>query len=160
MAKNDGSKFICEICNEEFSTQYFLMNHLKEIHSKTKMLKRVKTRKNAEDLTCQLCKEICRTKSSLDSHMLAHIVYKHLEFMENGHVKCLDCNETFLRMDSAKKHYKDMHMADRNGNEFICKWCNERFKVQYSLKQHIKDIHIPILILHAKVKKCLALNNY
>ena len=44
-------------------------------------------------------------RSSLDSHMLAHIVYKHLEFLESGHVKCLDCNETFLRMDSAKKHY-------------------------------------------------------
>ena len=79
--------------------------------------------------------------SSLDSHMLAHSIYKYLEFMENGHVKCLDCKRTFLRMDSAKEHYKDMHMADKNGNRFICKLCNEEFEVQYALKQHVKYIH-------------------
>ena len=93
-----------------------------------------------EDLLCQLCKKIL-TRSSLDSHMLAHIVYKHLGFTESDQVKCFDCNQTFLSIVSAKKHYKDMHMADKNGNKFLCKFCNEDFEVQYSLKQHVKDIH-------------------
>ena len=93
-----------------------------------------------EDLTCQLCKKIL-TRSSLDNHMLAHIVYKHLGFTENDQVKCFDCNQTFLSIVSAKKHYEDMHMADKNGNKFLCKFCTEEFEVQYSLKQHVNDIH-------------------
>ena len=62
--------------------------------------------------------------------MLAHIVYKHLGFTESDQVKCFDCNQTFLSIVSAKKHYKDMHMADKNGNKFLCKFCNEDFEVQ------------------------------
>ena len=71
--------------------------------------------------------------------------------MESGHVKCFDCNKTFLRMDSAKKHYKEMHIADKNDKKFICKFCNKEFEVQYSLKQHVRDIHgLPKQFNHEK----------
>ena len=41
MAKNDCSKFICELCNEEFTTKHSLINHLQELHSRTKIPKEI-----------------------------------------------------------------------------------------------------------------------
>ena len=109
---------------------------------------------NNELVKCDLCEKSLFSeflskhmhRSSLDSHMLAHIVYKHLEFLDSGNVKCLDCNETFSSIDSAKKHYKDMHMADKNGNKFICKLCKVLMKSSRSIWQ---------LSLTSFVKSCI-----
>ena len=76
----------CVHCNTTFSTLTQSKRHYFEQHV---------IKKNSEGLTCQICKKICRSKSSLESHMLGHSVYNHLEFTENGHVKCLDCNRSY-----------------------------------------------------------------
>merc|ERR1711971_662422 len=101
--------------------------------------------KNGNNFICKLCNKEFTWKYSLKQHSKdthgMHIKYENLEVIEDGSVECLDCNKTYFRMDSAQKHYKDWHVPDKDGYEFICKWCNEEFEVQYSLKQHVIDIH-------------------
>ena len=217
MAKNDCSKFICILCNEEFAMKYFLMNHLQEIHSRTKIPKGIiheklkpiedgriecldckkifssketakshyKKLHHDERFTCGVCTkgfavERCMKKHMKASHMLPRMVkngesedyeWKIVETTD-GRINCFDCDNTFSSFRTAKAHHKDVHMsdhnafkcevclkhfrnkrgldshvqnmhtADKNDNNFLCKVCSEEFSVKYALKNHIAEVHI------------------
>ena len=128
MADKNGNRFLCKFCKKEFEVQYSLKQHVKDIHP--------------EDLTCQICKKIFRSKSNLDSHLLTHSVYKQLEVSECGDVKCLDCNKSFFSIKGAKAHYRNLHLTNRNVPNFICNVCNKGFAVKDYMKKHIRDVHL------------------
>ena len=120
MAKNDGSKFICNLCNEELKIKFFLVNHLQEIHGRTKITKQI----------------IC----------------EKLKPIEDGRMKCLDCNKTFSNKESAREHYKKVHMTDQNDLKFVCKVCNKGFAVEQYMRRHMKEIHS--VHYHSKCLEC------
>ena len=94
------------------------------------------TRKNTEDFCCQICQKICRSKSGVDSHMRWHTVWKQLEVTESGRVKCLDCEKSYSSIDTARRHYKFLHMTDKNDNV-----CKKGFAIKDYLNRHVKSVH-------------------
>lgn len=106
MVKNDGSKFICKLCNEEFEMKYFFMNHLQEIHSRTQIPK--------------------------------GIINEKLKPTGNGHMECLDCNKIFSSKETAREHYKKLHLEIR----FTCTICSMGFTAESYMKKHMKAAHM------------------
>ena len=99
------------------------------------------TRKNTEDFCCQICKKICRSKSGFDKHMRWHTVWKQLEVSECGRVKCLNCDKTYSSMETARSHYKFLHMTDKNDVPFFCNVCKKGFAIKDYLNRHMKNVH-------------------
>ena len=56
--------------------------------------------------------------------------FTDLEAMEDGHVKCLDCNFIYSTWKLARAHYRHMHISAQNGSNFKCKICNEEFSTK------------------------------
>ena len=118
MAKKDGTKFICKLCNEEFTIKYFLKNHLQEIHGRTKMPK--------------------------------EIILEKLKPIEDGHMECLDCNKTFSSKETARTHYKKLHLNKR----FTCAVCNKDFTSENCLKKHMEGAHmLPKMVMNESNEK-------
>ena len=109
MVKNDGSKFICNLCNEEFTMKYNLMNHLKEIHSRTKIPKGIiyDKLKPIEDghIQCLDCNKIFSSKETARSH------YKRLHCVER--FNCTVCSKNFPSENCMNKHMKAAHMLPK-----------------------------------------------
>ena len=125
MAKNDGSKFICNLCNEEFAMKYDLMNHLKEIHSRTKTPKgiiydKLKHIGNGR-IECLECNKIFSSKET------ARVHHKYVHMKDYIAFKCEVCLKHFKHKVSLVSHMQNMHTADKNGNKFLCKVCSEEF---------------------------------
>ena len=121
MAKNDGSKFICNLCNEEFAVKYDLMNHSQEIHSKTKIPKEIihDKLKQIEDgrIECLDCKKIFSSKETARSH------YRKLH--HNKRFTCTECSKSFPSEVFMNKHMKAAHMLPRmvkNGENEEFEW--------------------------------------
>ena len=61
--------------------------------------------------------------------------------LENGQATCLSCNMTFSSRTSAKSHYKQVHLKDKN-NRVICPFCFKTFSNIDGAKQHCKYVHM------------------
>ena len=49
---------------------------------------------------------------------------------------------------AAREQYRNIHVSNKDGQEFICKWCNEEFEVRkhtdekpYSKLQFLNDLN-------------------
>jgi hypothetical protein len=141
MAEKSGLNFVCEICNEEFVAKYSLKQHFKDIHGKSIF------------------------------GLPREFNYEKLVAVDDGLVKCFDCNKIFSCMKGARVHYRNMHVTDRNtrtslnvnekinrdqskpldsGNvkcsecnkiNFVCNVCGKGFALEFYMKRHVKDIH-------------------
>jgi KRAB domain-containing zinc finger protein len=63
---------------------------------------------------------------------------KKLALIESSFVKCLDCNKSYSSMQSAKKHFKEVHLKLIS---FKCLHCEKSFTQKGNLKVHVKNIH-------------------
>ena len=106
MADKNGNNFICKLCNEEYEVQYYLKEHVKNVHGRPKKFKN-----------------------------------KKLEAIENGRVKCLDCDKTYSSIETARSHYKFLHMTDKNDVPFFCNVCKKGFAIKDYLNRHMKNVH-------------------
>ena len=70
-----------------------------------------------------------------------HTVWKQLEVTECGRVKCLNCDKTYSSMETARSHYKFLHMTDKNDVPFFCNVCKKGFAIKDYLNRHMK-IHL------------------
>ena len=99
---------------------------------------------------CKLCNEEFEIQYSLkkhvkDIHGLPKEVKKvKVESIEDGHVKCLDCNKIFSDMSGARKHYRNLHLTDINVRNFICNVCYKGFAVKDCLSKHMRVVHSSI----------------
>ena len=118
MAKNDGSKFICKLCNEEFVMKYFFMNHSEEFHRRTKIPK--------------------------------ELIFDKLKPIEDHHMECLECSKTFSSKETARSHYKKLHLNKR----FNCTVCRKDFPAENCMKKHMKFAHmLPRMVKNGENEK-------
>ena len=64
-----------------------------------------------------------------------------LQPSENDNVKCLDCQNIFSTMESAKIHYKTQHFAVKTNKNCKCQLCAKYFENNKKLKKHILKKH-------------------
>ena len=155
MAKNDGNTFVCKLCNEEFTTKYVLMNHLQEIHGRTKIPKGILSEKLEpfEDgrMKCLDCNKLFSSKETARTH------YQKLHLDER--YICRVCSKKFTTEGYMKKHMKVAHMLPkiiRNGanekhewkivkpnedGQINCLDCNATFSCLHTAKAHHKVQH-------------------
>ena len=144
LKETKNGRIVCLNCNKTFSGMNTAKQHYKEQHMQKYTFK------------CKVCNKKFRQERSIISHMrMCHgpgskkavdkVVQKwdwsKLRLTEANKVICLDCDETFSSMKSAKSHYKTQHMTDKNALNFICEICKKGFAVKSYLKTHIRKVH-------------------
>ena len=154
---SDNTKFICDICNKEYSNAPNLKAHMKRIHNlqeiicihctqefstRDKLLDhyRVKHR-NERPFLCNLCKFSFSRKQTLGDHMMVI------------HNQCKDCAEIFPTQDELYNHYRGVHRKKPSflrkytrkytpsDQKVECEYCNRVFYTKDRLLHHYKSEH-------------------
>lgn len=138
-------KFLCNTCNEEFTSPLQLKNHMASMHSNT-----------SAGLICNICKKEFRDRKRLIGHLKGHMVVKHYACKLCGkrypnpstfkvHMrthtgerpfKCQICGKGFIRWAGVVGHMKS-HNASK---PYKCDICNKGFKISSNLERH-KILH-------------------
>jgi hypothetical protein len=64
-----------------------------------------------------------------------------LQPSENDNVKCLDCQNIFSTIDSAKIHYKTQHFDVKTYKNCKCQVCAKYFENNTKLRRHMQKKH-------------------
>ncbi|XP_047205242.1 ras-responsive element-binding protein 1 isoform X4 [Girardinichthys multiradiatus] len=87
-SKDDGSAYICPLCDKNCQTQHQLTMHIRQ-HN---------TDAGASDHSCSICGKCLSSASSLDRHMLVHSGERPY--------KCSICGQTFTTNGNMHRHMK------------------------------------------------------
>jgi hypothetical protein len=116
----NGRKIIhCPICQQPFTSPYFLNRHHRFVHAP-----------KAKALPCVLC-----DKSFTDSYSYK----RHYEEVHKGKDFCPTCKKSFGNLAGLKSHLKAMHSA--RDTPLSCAHCDESFKDLYSRNKHVDEVH-------------------
>uniref|UniRef100_A0A3B3YYE7 Ras-responsive element-binding protein 1 n=1 Tax=Poecilia mexicana TaxID=48701 RepID=A0A3B3YYE7_9TELE len=85
---NDGSAFICPLCDKNCQTQHQLTMHIRQHNADA----------GATDHSCSICGKCLSSASSLDRHMLVHSGERPY--------KCTVCGQTFTTNGNMHRHMK------------------------------------------------------
>lgn len=78
---------------------------------------------------CEFCPKEFTRAQNLKTHMMLH--YPSASF------PCTDCQSTFRRLPDLRRHYKSVHMADK---QFMCPHgCGKAFSRRDALKRHLVE---------------------
>ncbi|XP_034041462.1 ras-responsive element-binding protein 1 isoform X2 [Thalassophryne amazonica] len=91
--KDDGSSYICPLCDKNCQTQHQLTMHIRQHNADA----------GATDHSCSICGKCLSSASSLDRHMLVHSGERPY--------KCSICGQTFTTNGNMHRHMK-IHEKD------------------------------------------------
>ena len=140
----------CLDCDKTYSSLEGARSHCKKWHMADK---------NGNNFICKLCDEEYEVQYSLKEHVKnvhgrpKEFKNKKLQAIGDGRVKCLDCDKTYSSIDTARRHYKFLHMTDKNDVPFFCDECKKGFAIQGYLNRHMKKIHMSKKIFKCKICK-------
>lgn len=124
---SEERKFLCQVCGIGFKRNDALKQHY-IIHSN------FSDTGDSEQIglsstiyKCEKCDKICRSKSSLNEHILIHENQKTF--------KCEHCEKCFNTSNILHKHNKSIHSAP---GTFVCNICDKKFNTPFNLKRHTK----------------------
>jgi len=69
------------------------------------------------------------------------VEFEDLGPLENGKAICLKCNKIFVSMKNARRHFSNIHMADKSDKKFKCAICGNQYHVMDYLKRHLYRKH-------------------
>ncbi|XP_055377730.1 zinc finger protein 234 [Condylostylus longicornis] len=110
-------KFLCNICEKEFSSLKDMYVHKKLVHQN-------------ESLNCLLCNKAFKTVIGLQYHMKTHEGTKR--------IKCPFCVRKFLTKINLNAHMKAIHSIVKN---HLCTLCDRNFATLDHLKKHVMSVH-------------------
>ena len=115
----DLKLFKCGVCEEKFTRQGQLVQHVVTLHSKL------------EPYTCNHCNASFKGKIELNNHLRLQHQITH-RFMTSKRIfQCKNCRfKSFETADELEKHMKTCK------KKFECKTCGKRFPVAIKLRQH------------------------
>ncbi|XP_073842798.1 zinc finger Y-chromosomal protein 1-like isoform X1 [Musca autumnalis] len=151
------SNYICEICNDKFTTQIGLDRHSFRAHPETQTPTEHKCEicgscyKMKQNLTkhmrkehslidkeyiCEICHTECTTEKGLDRHFNR----MHTEAHSTFKYKCELCARSYTDIKSLRSHIRDKHPLSID-SEYMCEICNTRFTSQIGLDRHYDRMH-------------------
>ena len=113
-SQHEGVKFLCDICEKQYTSQDSLKRHQKEVHEDIKY-------------SCGQCEKQYTKKTNLKRHQTVHKDIKY---------SCDKCDYQANREDRLKDHIK----TDHEGVTYHCNICNKHFRQVHGLNRH-KLIH-------------------
>ena len=122
--------FICEICEEIFSTRQSKTYHITVAHKEIKNY----PQDNQRNFKCGSCGKSYRKSHGLKTHI--KIVHEGQKY------KCNTWGKYFTQLGTLKIHIKTLHEGERN---YKCDSCIKFFTGKGDLKKHINAVHQVIL---------------
>ena len=130
---NNGKKYKCNLCSQEFSQAHVLKYH-----------KRIHTGENPHP--CTVCSKTFRTPGALTVHERIHSGQKPY--------KCIFCFQGFTQRGALLQHCRRIHFSDQI---YECDVCKEKFEKYRDLTSH-SHVHsdVPctvVKLIHDEVKQ-------
>ena len=167
--KKSVKMFKCEVCDNKFTTNHHLEEHMKTIHT------------NDGDWRCDDCPYQTNTSDSLKKHIdITHHTSHQIPRTKTtsspvNQIKCNFCDEKFATTSDMINHRKTSHKTFKpcrnllncqyqdkclynhnkvDENTLICYACGEQFKTFNDLMVHRKKTHDPIQCLKFSKNAC------
>lgn len=139
----------CDKCNEIFSTKHAAQQHMKSRHLSI----------NAVETACIGCGHKYYSKSDMQEHFnkihdtvngfhctICNKMFGKVKLLKIHHqanhtnikFECKDCKRKFSYKSALDRHYKRMHLKERN---HVCQECLRQFGTKFELDQHFEGHH-------------------
>lgn len=117
-------RFGCKLCKSSFRKKSTLLGHLK-------------THSTLAELPCPHCDK----KFKYERGLRRHVRVFHTD--DKAPIKCgvAGCKETFKRRDHLKRHLKNVHGVEEEGNRFPCPFCQVVFNFRWKYESHAVERH-------------------
>jgi len=126
----DGKYLICTVCKKKYNASGLGSNMAKKFFRKHMKTHGVLIKKDNEQITCQICKQVCRNRSMFRRHFIVHTRKKPFN--------CTLCTLGFEQKVSLERHAK-VHVPRGEGHD--CSKCDSSFKKLETLERHLKIVH-------------------
>ncbi|XP_073842815.1 uncharacterized protein [Musca autumnalis] len=120
------SNYICEICNDKFTTQIGLDRHSLRAHPETQ---------TPTEHKCEICGSCYKKKQNLTRHMRKEHSLIDKEYM------CEICHRRFATEAARDSHSDRMHRGAHSTIKYKCELCDCSYSEDKSLQSHIRDKH-------------------
>lgn len=171
-------KFICAICNQNFSKKKYLVAHIKwqHCHPATKESQKFQSKAKSLNRKCNICGgffnsrtikdhmqshsieekfqcEYCDKMFASEFNVKRHIVNVHLQ---KNKLQCDKCAFQTNRLDNLNRHKTNAHVADEDKTFYYCDICGEKMPRKDHMQEHRKSCQGRKTFLCDKCsKKCL-----
>lgn len=115
---HEKKRFKCKLCPKEMISSSGLIYHMKKNHLK-------QTKKQRDNLTCNICHKVLSHLTGLRVHKLGHSGIKAFE--------CKVCDSRFITKQRLEEHMM-VHTKER---PFSCYFCNKGFSRKRGLDRHL-----------------------
>ena len=122
-SKPEPKVFPCQFCNKEYSINFHLKQHIRNVHEEKTKYK------------CDYCDKTFSKECDLSVHNDKHIHTVH-EGLKN--YMCDTCEKSFTHKGYLKKHILTIHEGHR---DYKCNFCGKFFTHAHVLKTHIRTVH-------------------
>lgn len=133
---------MCDQCGKLVSCQSKLLEHIRQIHSKSekklrcsicskfvfesKMNRHLKLHENRKHNICSICGLGYVSKYDLNRHMTSHSTEKQFS--------CEMCPQRFSLEEKLRRHINVVHLKMK---KYLCTYCHQSFGASQTLKDHI-----------------------
>ncbi|XP_073842818.1 uncharacterized protein [Musca autumnalis] len=122
--------YICDICDQTFTTQMGLTKHSFRIHKTAhSTLTRIKHK-------CELCEKSYTEAKALRTH----VRNKHPFSIDTEYV-CKICNQRFTTSSGLDRHSYRMHPENQTNTIYKCEMCDNAYTNDKNLRAHIRKKH-------------------
>ena len=119
--KDGNEKYSCDQCPRSFCTRTTLTRHLETKHD------------GIGNFKCYKCSVNFETKDALINHK------ETIHFSET--FKCEDCEKSFTRIETLRKHKIDHKTSDYVSSSFKCEFCQTVFRWKTNWQRHKREIY-------------------
>ena len=135
LRKSNVPIFHCNICSKQYGMNFYLKQHIKNVHKKLKMndidVSTIHEDVKPANLKCEPCSKSFSTAGTLKKH-----IYTIHEGQKD--LKCELCGKLFSHAGNFKRHIRTVHERHK---DYKCEYCGKSFSELGNLKRHINIIH-------------------
>ncbi|XP_046393026.1 zinc finger protein 26-like [Ischnura elegans] len=120
------------VCVGGVASNLYSCSYCPKVFTVPKLLKRHMS-KHKSEFTCQICKHVYSSKTSLDTH---HCVkHEKSSVRRTKKYNCSVCGKGFVNQNNLRNHYSQHHPDDEDLS-YNCEFCEKSFLLSQPLEEH------------------------